>query len=406
MGDFEKRNNVYKQVMTVIITAFITFVVTATGLYNYYVKSGKGISKAISNNDIEISESTADLNTKIEVLKTYIQDNYLWEIDEEKLENSALKGYVNGLGDEYTEYLTKGEVESLMIGISGNYVGIGIYMAKDKNNDVVVLMPIPDSPAEEEGIKTGDIITKVNGEECNEMDLDVVASKVKGEEGTTVEIEILRDNDTFTKTITRREIVIKDMESKMLDGKIGYIQILSFDTGGAEEFKQKLEELKNQDMKSLIIDVRDNGGGVVDEVIEIADILTKKDSILMITEDRDKKQEVEKGKQDSSVEGLNIVILANENSASASEILVAALKDNEVAKVVGATTYGKGVMQEVVPISSIGGALKVTIKEFKRPNGNQINKTGIEPDIEVEDIEDTENNEVDEQLNKAIEILK
>ena len=159
-------------------------------------------------------------------------------------------------------------------------------------------------------------------------------------------------------------------------------------------------------MKSLIIDVRDNGGGVVDEVIEIADILTKKDSILMITEDRDKKQEVEKGKQDSSVEGLNIVILANENSASASEILVAALKDNEVAKVVGATTYGKGVMQEVVPISSIGGALKVTVKEFKRPNGNQINKTGIEPDIEVEDIEDTENNEVDEQLNKAIEILK
>ena len=406
MGDFEKRNNVYKQVMTVIITAFITFVVTATGLYNYYVKSGKGISKAISNNDIEISESTADLNTKIEVLKTYIQDNYLWEIDEEKLENSALKGYVNGLGDEYTEYLTKGEVESLMIGISGNYVGIGIYMAKDKNNDVVVLMPIPDSPAEEEGIKTGDIITKVNGEECNEMDLDVVASKVKGEEGTAVELEFLRDKEVFTKTITRREIVIKDMESKMLDGKIGYIQILSFDTGGAEEFKQKLEELKNQDMKSLIIDVRDNGGGVVDEVIEIADILTKKDSILMITEDRDKKQEVEKGKQDSSVEGLNIVILANENSASASEILVAALKDNEVAKVVGATTYGKGVMQEVVPISSIGGALKVTIKEFKRPNGNQINKTGIEPDIEVEDIEDTENNEVDEQLNKAIEILK
>ena len=231
MGDFEKRNNVYKQVMTVIITAFITFVVTATGLYNYYVKSGKGISKAISNNDIEISESTADLNTKIEVLKTYIQDNYLWEIDEEKLENSALKGYVNGLGDEYTEYLTKGEVESLMIGISGNYVGIGIYMAKDKNNDVVVLMPIPDSPAEEEGIKTGDIITKVNGEECNEMDLDVVASKVKGEEGTAVELEFLRDKEVFTKTITRREIVIKDMESKMLDGKIGYIQILSFDTG-------------------------------------------------------------------------------------------------------------------------------------------------------------------------------
>ena len=403
MGDFEKRNKVYKIIMMILVTAFITFVVTATGMYNYYVKSGKGISKAIANNDIEISETNTQLNTKIEVIKKYIDEYYLWDIDEAKLEESALKGYVDGLDDEYTEYLTKSEMESLMININGNYVGIGIYMAKDKNDNVIVLTPIPDSPAEEEGIKTGDIITKVNGEDCSKMDLDVVASKVKGEAGTTVELEILRDKETFTKTITRREIVLKDMDSKMLDDRIGYIQIMSFDTDCADEFKQKLEELKSQGMKSLIIDVRDNGGGVVEEVIKIADYLTKKDSILMITEDKNKNEEETKAKQENSTEGISIVILANENSASASEILVGALKDNGIAKVVGTKTFGKGVMQEVVPISSIGGALKVTIKEFKTPNRNSINKTGIEPDIEVEDILE---NDIDEQLNKAIEILK
>ena len=406
MGDFEKRNKVYKIIMLILVTAFITFVVTATGMHNYYVKSGKGISKAIANNDIEISESNANLNTKIEVIKKYIDEYYLWDIDESKLEDSALKGYVDGLGDEYTEYLTKTEMESLMININGNYVGIGIYMAKDRNNNVLVLMPIPDSPAEEEGLKTGDIITKVNGEDCSKMDLDVVASKVKGEEGTTVDLEIVRGEETFTKTITRREIVIKDMDSKMLENKIGYIQIMSFDTDCSDEFKQKLEELKNQGMKSLIIDVRDNGGGLVDEAIKIADLFTKQDSVLMVTEDKNKNQEQTKAKQDSILDGINIVVLVNENSASASEILVGALKDNGVAKVVGTTTFGKGVMQEIVPMSSIGGALKVTVKEFKTPNGNPINRIGITPDVEIEDIQNTEHNKEDEQLNKAIEILK
>ncbi len=406
MEDFEKKNSIYKNIMLILVTAFVTFAITASTMYNYYVKSGKGISKAITNNDINISESTANLNTKIEVLKKYIEDKYLWEPDEKKQEDYALKGYIAGLGDEYTEYLTQSEMESLKISITGNYVGIGIYMAKDKNDNVVVLMAIPDSPAEEAGLKTGDIIVKVDGEDCTKLDLDVVSSKIKGDEGTTVELEVSRDGEIFTKTITRKEIIIKDMDSKMLDGKIGYIQIISFNTGCAKEFKEKLNELKDQGMKSLIIDIRDNGGGVVDEVIDIADYLTKKDSVLMITEDKNKKQEIEKAKEDSLVEGMKIVLLVNENSASASEILTGALKDNNVAKVLGVTTFGKGVMQEPIEIPEIGGALKVTIREFKTPNGNTIHKTGIKPDIEVEDIEDTENNKVDEQLNKAIELLK
>jgi len=404
LEDFEKKNNNYKIIMLVLITAFITFMVTSISFYNYYVKSGKGITEAIVNNDIEISNQTTELDTKIEVLKKCLENSYLGDINEENLISSALKGYVNGLGDTYTEYLTKEEYDELMISVNGNYVGIGIYMTKDKNDNVLILMPIEGSPAEEVGLQTGDIITKVNGEECNTMDLNIVATKVKGEEGTTVELEILRGTETFTKTITRRSVVIKDMESKVLDGNIGYIKILSFDDGCGNEFKEKLTELKSKGIKSLIIDVRDNGGGVVADAIEIADMLTPKDVDLMLTIDKNEKQTITKSEEESFINGMNVVILTNENSASASEILVGALKDNNVAKVVGTTSFGKGVMQEIIPLnSSIGGALKVTIQEFRTPNGNVINKKGIEPDVVIEEANDTTE---DVQLNKAIELVK
>lgn len=404
MDNFEKKNNTYKIVMLIVVTALITFLITASLMYNYFIKTDKGIVEAITSNKIQTSESTSTLETKIEILKKCLDNYYLGNIDENKLSDSALKGYVQGLGDEYTEYLTKDEYEELMVSVNGNYVGVGIYMAKDKNNDVIVLVPIEGSPAEEAGLKSGDIITKVNGEECNSMDLDIVAKKVKGEEGTTVDLEILRDGQTFNKTITRKNIVIKDMTSKVLENNVGYIQILSFNDGCAEEFKQKLEELKNKGIKSLIIDVRDNGGGVVSEVIKIADMLTPKEKNLMLTLNKAGESKITKSEQDSLISKMKVVVLANENSASASEILVGALKDNEIAKIIGKTTFGKGVMQEIVPLSStVGGALKVTIEEFKTPNGNSINKTGITPDIEVEQSEDEK---IDTQLNKAIELLK
>ena len=404
MDDFEKKNNTYKVVMLIVVTAVITFLITASLMYHYFIKTDKGLVEAITSNKIEMSESTSTLENKIEILKKCLDNYYLGNIEEDKLIDSALKGYVEGLGDEYTEYLTKDEYEELMVSVNGNYVGIGIYMAKDKDNNVIILLPIEETPAEEAGLQSGDIITKVNGEECNSMDLGIVANKVKGEEGTSVDLEILRDGQTINKTITRKNIVIKDMNSKVLENNIGYIEILSFDDGCAEEFKQKLIELKNKGIKSLIIDVRDNGGGVVSEVLKIADMLVEKDKTLMITVDKNGNQKITKSEQDRLTEGMNTIILANENSASASEILVGALKDNEVAKVIGTTTFGKGVMQEIVPLSStVGGALKVTIEEFKTPNGNTINKTGIAPDEEVKESEDKT---IDAQLNRAIELSK
>ena len=396
--DFEKRNNTYKYVMLVVVTALVTFLITAVGMYNYYVKTEDGLAKTL------VTTETTKLDKKIQLVREYLDKSYLGEItDEEKLIESAVKGYVAGLGDEYTEYLTKEEYEELMVNVNGNYVGIGIYMTQDKYENIIVLLPIEGSPAEEAGLKTGDIITKVNGEECTGMDLSTVANKVKGEEGSTVELEILRDEKTFNKTIERRKVEINHINSKVLDGNIGYIQILAFDDGCSEEFETKLDELLEKNIKSLIIDVRDNGGGIVTEAIDISELFISKGKTIMIERDKSSNEEITKAKTEAKVNSnLNIVILTNENSASASEIFVVALKDNEVAKVIGTKTFGKGVMQEIVPVKS-GGALKVTIEEFKTPNGDTINKKGIEPNITVEDNEKTE---TDEQLQKAIEECK
>lgn len=396
--NFEKKNNIYKSVMLITVTALVTFLITVIGMYNYYVKTEDGLVKTL------VTTETTALDTKIQLIKEYLDEFYLGDTsNEEELIESAVKGYVAGLGDEYTEYLTKEEYEELMVDVNGDYVGIGIYMTQDRYENIVVLLPIEGSPAEEAGIKTGDIITKVNGEECIGMDLSVVASKVKGEEGTTVNLEIQREGEIINKTVERRTVQINQIETQVLEGNIGYIEILAFDDESSKDFEEKLQDLQNKGIKSLIIDVRDNGGGIVDEAIEIAELFVPKDQIIMKEIAKNGKEERTVAKQDTKISSdIKVIILANENTASASEIFIGALKDNGIAKIVGSRTYGKGVMQEVVPVSS-GGALKVTIEEFFTPNGDTINKTGITPDVEIEENNSTEE---DEQLQKAIELCK
>lgn len=394
--NFDKKNKIYKTVMLVIVTALITFLVTSIGMYNYITKTDSGITKIVTS-----SEPTK-LDTKIQVIRKYLENYYLGDIaSDDELIESAIKGYVDGLGDNYTEYLTKAEYEELMIDVNGNYVGIGVYITQDRYENIVILLPIEGSPAEEAGLKTGDIINKINGEECVGKDLTLIANKIKGEEGTTVELEILRENETFTKTIERRTVQVNKMKSEMLENNIGYIQLISFAGNCHEEFEEKVDDLVKKGAKSLIIDVRDNGGGIVDEATAITELFLPKDKTIMIEETKNDGEKITKSEKDAKY-NLKVVILANENSASASEIFVGALKDNGIAKIVGTKTYGKGVMQEVVKLST-GGALKVTIEEFKTPNGDTINKKGIEPDIEIEDDSKTE---TDEQLQRAIEECK
>ncbi len=388
--NFEKKNNIYKTTMVVLITAIITFIITSVLMYNY----------------MQLNENTSiisKIEDKIKFVKTYLENNYLGEMNEEKMLEYAIKGYVAGIGDEYTAYLTKDEYEDLMINVNGNYVGIGVYITQDRYGNTIVLLPIEGSPAEQADLRTGDIILKINGEECANQELDAIVNKIKGEEGSTVEIEIQRDKEILTKTIERKNVEINQVESKILENNIGYIQILSFDDGSSKEFEVKLDELINKGIKHLIIDVRDNGGGIVEEAEEISNLFLDKNNIIMIEINKNGNEEITKAEEDKKIStDMSIIILTNENTASAAEIFVGALKENGVAKVVGERTFGKGVMQEIAPLPD-GGALKLTIEEFKTPNGNEINKKGIEPDIEIE-----ENNytETDEQLQKAIETLK
>ena len=398
--EFNKKNKAYKSIMLVILTALITFLLTTIGVYNYFTKTEDGNIEILTKH-IETSESTNALDAKIELVKKYLEGHYIGDLDEEKMTEHAVKGYVEGIGEKYTEYLTKDEYEDLLITVRGNYVGIGIYMSQTVNGEIVILMPMEGSPAEEAGLKTGDIITKINGEECTGLDLNLATAKIKGEEGTTVNLEILREKETFTLDVKRKRIEIKYIDSKVIEPGIGYIKLTSFDDGSAESFKEHLENLKKKNITSLIIDLRDNGGGIVEETIDIAECFVPREQVIMKSYNKDQKETVVKS-SNSKPTKLNIVVLVNENSASATEIFAAAIKDNKVGRIVGKTTFGKGVMQEVIELST-GGALKVTIEEFKTPNGDTINKTGIKPDIEVDS---GEKKDEDLQLQKAIEILK
>lgn len=401
--NFEKKHNIYKIIMLIIVTMLLTFLATSVVFYNYYMKTDTGNIEALTKY-IESSDSTTELASKIEILKIYLENKYIGELDEEKMIESALKGYVEGLGDNYTEYLTEEELEDLMVSVNGNYVGIGIYMTKNINDDIVVLLPIEGSPAEEANLQLGDIINKVNGVECNGLELSEVSEMVKGEEGTTVNLEIKREDEIFTVDVERRKVEIKYIDSKVLDGNIGYIEMTGFEEDCTAKFKEELQKLKKQNITSLIIDLRDNGGGLVSEAISMCELFIPMGNVVLRTYDKDNNETVTKS-SNPITEKMDIVILVNENSASATEIFTGAMQDNKEGTIIGTTTFGKGIMQEVEPLA-IGGAIKITTEEFKTPNGNKIHKVGITPDIEVENEETVVEENQDKQLQKAIEFLK
>ena len=396
--NFDKKNNIYRIIMVVVVTALVTFLISSVIFYNYYLKTSNGNIQALSKY-INISDSTTTLEKKVEILKRYLESEYMGDLNEEKMIQGALKGYVEGLGDKYTEYLTEDDLEDLMVNVNGNYVGIGIYMSKNTEGDIIVLLPIEGSPAEEIGIEEGDIITKIDGVECKGMELADVANMVKGEEGTKVNLELKREDKTINVEVVRRKVELKYIDSKVLDDKIGYIQMISFEEGCADKIKDEIKKLKEQNIDSIILDLRDNGGGLVTEAVSLSEIFVPMGKTILKSYDKDGKETVTKSTA-LSTENIKLVILVNEGSASATEIFAATMKDNNLATIVGTKTFGKGVMQEVQPLA-IGGALKITIEEFKTPNGEKIHEVGIEPDIEVKN-----DGEEDSQLQAAIDYLK
>ena len=401
--DKERKNRIYKIIMIVAIAVFITFMVTSISLYTYFVNNPISITS-------KSSSSSKDIAGTLQKYKEIIDKYYLGDVDEEKLKEGAIKGYIEGLGDPYTEYISADEMEDYLSDTMGNFVGIGIYMVKNtEKGKIQVLAPIKGSPAEKAGIQAGDLILTVDGVDYSADEMTIASNKIKGEEGTTVTIEVLRGTETKKYELKREKVKVNQVEGKVLSNNIGYINFTSFDETTADDFKAKFEELNKQGIKSLIIDLRNNGGGIVDQALQIADYVADKDSVLLYEVDKNNKETVKKAKTDPII-NMPIIILTNENTASASEILAGALKDLGKAQTVGTTTYGKGVIQQILKLSD-GSGLKVTIEEYQTPNRNKIHKIGIAPDEEVK-LPDSVTNVLnvteseDTQLQKAIEMLK
>ena len=400
----KKSYQVYRTIMIITLTAFITFLSTTIVGY-HYITNGNG-KLMLLGTDV----ADENIETLLQTYRELIDKYYLGEVNEEDLKEGAVRGYIEGLGDPYTEYISKEEMEEYMQDTLGNYVGIGIYMTTNtKNGHIVVLATMKGSPAENAGLKPGDEIIGIDGEDCTTKNSTEVSNKIKGEEGTTVKLEILRDNQTLTFEVKRENIKVNPVEGKVVNDNIGYIKFTSFDETTAEDFKTTYEQLASQNIQSLIIDLRNNGGGLVDQAVDIADYFLEKGQVVIYEVDKNGNEQAEMSENDPII-NMPVVILTNENTASASEILAGSLKDYGKATIVGTTTYGKGVIQQILSFKD-GSGLKITTEEYQTPNHNKINKIGIEPD-EVVELPDTVENELDvpedqdTQLQKAIEILK
>lgn len=394
---------IYKTIMLIIIVIITTSLITAFATYQYLRNNVLAIRKG-NNTSFEGLEYT------LSQFRTELENKYIGEINDEKLIDGALKGYVNALGDPYTTYYTKEEMKEIMEETNGNFVGIGIYMTENiKENVIMVIKPIENSPAEKAGILPGDIITKINDVEYTGDKLEEASNKIRGEEGTKVKLEIYRNGETKEFEITRKKVVISHITTKVLEDNIGYIAISDFDGDCANEFKTKYKKLEKKGITKLIIDIRNNGGGIVDKSLEIANTMIEKGSTLLITKDKKNNEDITKATENPII-NMPVVVLTNEYSASASEILAGALKDNNKATLVGTKTYGKGIIQELNKLSD-GSGLKVTVSEYYTPNHTAINKIGITPDVEVELSDEAKKQsnleeKDDNQLQKAIEILK
>ena len=405
MDSREKRELIYQFILILVFVVSIAVIITAGITYKNCLEDGIILTKEEFSEDS--SENIGSIAVTLRNFRRLIDEYYLGEIDEKQILDETIKGYVKGLGDEYSEYLTKEDWEEFETNALGNYVGIGIYMSTDKNNNVVIVSAIAGTPAEEAGLKPEDIIVEVNGENVIGLSMEDVANKVKGEAGTKVKIKVARGEEYLDFEIERKEIKIYHVQGEVVENNIGYIFLETFDEGCADEFLAKYKELKSKGAEKLIIDLRYNTGGLVYEALEIADYMLDKNKTILITKDADGNEEMTKTENGKQID-MDIVVLVNEYTASASEILAGALSDHGEATIVGEKTYGKGVIQNAFPLAD-GSVLKLTVNEYLTPNGNTINKIGITPDEEV--VIDPENKDekgdiIDSQMEKAIEILK
>lgn len=390
-----------KIVLTAVITAFVIILGgRLAGRFTRYLPTDSG-SRAFAN--------------KLSIIDEYLDRYYMNDFDKNQMFERAIEGYVDGLDEPYSKYYPKADFDKYMENVEDSYVGIGVVITMDKDGNIIVLSPFEGSSAYEADVRPGDIITVVDGVEYDDMD-EAVKQIKGGEEGTTVDITFIRGGEILEKTIERRQISSDSVKSEMLDGNIGYVRIASFNMNEQTseedtftEFKEEVEALKAQGMEKMIIDLRDNPGGILDIACDIADMILP-EGIITYIEYKDGTRE--DFNSDAASLEVPIAVLINENSASASEVLTGALKDYGKATVIGKKSYGKGIVQTVFPFAD-GSGISLTVAKYYSPNGVCIHDIGIEPDIEVDMPEEYEGmyasmveRDKDAQLQKAIEILE
>ena len=347
---------------------------------------------------------SSEVSGKLDFLKDVIDLKYLEKTDEKTLEENIYKGLLQGLNDPYSVYYTKDEYDALKEETSGSYCVIGALVSQNADTGVITAINVfKGSPAEKAGMKNGDIIFKVEDKEVTGEDLNNVVAKMKGEKDTKVKINVYRtsEKEYIDLEITRDKVDVPTVEHKMLDKSkgIGYIQITQFEEVTYDQFKEALDDLKKRGMKSVIFDLRNNPGGLYDTVCEMLNDLLP-EGTLVYTKDKDgNKQEK---KSDANFLDMPMVVLQNENSASASEIFAGAIQDFGAGKIVGTQSFGKGIVQSIIPLSD-GSAVKLTVEKYYTPKGVNIHGKGITPDVKVEISKDGKK---DNQLQKAIEVIE
>lgn len=394
MEEKKQKNHFWKGALFGALAMFLA--VTGTAAAVYY----SGFNLLIGGNT-EISV----IEQKLNYLERLIDAYYLYsdDVTSETLREGIYTGYINALGDPYSVYYDEAATEELYESTSGEYSGIGVVFSQNVNTKISTAVQVyPGSPAEEAGVKEGDILYKVNGQDITAEELSDVVNDIRGEEGTTVELTMLRGDASkeVTMEVTRRKIEVQTVTYEMKNDQIGMIQVTEFDKVTYAQFETALTELKDQGIQGLIVDLRSNPGGNLATVVEMLDLLLP-EGIVVYTEDKNGQREEYTSDAKQLYDG-PLVVLVNEYSASASEIFAGAIQDYGVGKIMGTTTYGKGIVQQLIPLSD-HTCVKLTVSEYFTPNGRNIHGIGIEPDIEVPAEKSETDENADNQMDAAVE---
>lgn len=384
-----------KRFVIILISTVLITLLAAGGVL--LAMSQFGSISIVNKNKYEQYKSISEKYSKLYSIQSMIDEQFLWDFDEEKIMDQVYRTLVDSLGDKYSSYMTKDEYEAFTDYVTGNFTGIGVVFTVDKNGKYVITKIVKGGPADLAGLKEHDYLLKVDGKTYD--DSTSMAEAIRGEAGTEVKVAYERNKKEKTVTLVRAQVEAPSIYSEILDGNIGYIGITAFEQTTGDQFAEEVKLLEEQKVKGLIIDLRDNPGGLVDQGVKVADTLLPD---CTITHTEDKNGETEYYNSDADCTKLKYVLLVNENTASASEIVAAAVKDNGGGKIIGTKTFGKGIIQGTATCDD-GSAIKLTVMQYFSPKGNEIHKIGIKPDYLVKLPDDLSR---DTQLEKAIKLLK